>query len=69
MPTDYVVFCAGDKYHRTTTKPDAIDMYEVMDLIAGRRYRPNVPEPTRRTPKSPCSARHIGLTGFGKQPR
>ena len=59
MPTDNVVFRAGDKDDRSPPKPYSIDVNDVVYLIADRGDGPYAPEPGCEVPKR--SGGHIEL--------
>lgn len=68
VPAHDVVLRAGDEHDRLASEPDAVDMDDAVDLVAGRCDGPYSPEVLRRASKRAPCARHVGLARRREKP-
>lgn len=68
VPADDVPLRARDQDDAAALEPDAVDMDDVVDLVAQRGGRPQGPELRGQAPESPRGHSHLGLGPLRQQP-
>jgi len=68
MAADDVLVGAGDEQHAAPSHPESVHVDDVVDFVARRQDRPQLPEPRRPPSERPRGSGEVALPVAGQQP-